>query len=196
MPRQSLAQYVEEFRQYPRDLAFVDRKGYRTVRWTYPRIAETAAQVARELERLGCSEGRPRRSSGVKIAGNGPPPSMDACCVARWLFHSTKSPLPNSHGGSPGRFEARVCVRIARTAGITSSLPRESVQHRFRRFSLNDRNRIPLQFLHLLRRSTRSDVLEILFTSGATADPKGVVITHGNVLSNLAPLEKGMTQSI
>jgi long-chain acyl-CoA synthetase len=37
-----------------------------------------------------------------------------------------------------------------------------------------------------------SDVLEIVFTSGTTAEPKGVVITHGNVLSNLEPLEKEM----
>jgi len=33
------------------------------------------------------------------------------------------------------------------------------------------------------------DILEIVFTSGTTAEPKGVVITHGNVLSNVAPLE-------
>ena len=35
----------------------------------------------------------------------------------------------------------------------------------------------------------RDDILEIVFTSGTTAEPKGVVITHGNVLSNVAPLE-------
>ena len=34
-----------------------------------------------------------------------------------------------------------------------------------------------------------ADVLEIVFTSGTTAEPKGVVITHGNVLGNIAPLE-------
>jgi long-chain acyl-CoA synthetase len=35
----------------------------------------------------------------------------------------------------------------------------------------------------------RDDVLQIVFTSGTTAEPKGVVITHGNVLANSAPLE-------
>jgi long-chain acyl-CoA synthetase len=38
----------------------------------------------------------------------------------------------------------------------------------------------------------RDDTLQIVFTSGTTADPKGVVITHGNVLANIAPLEREM----
>ena len=34
------------------------------------------------------------------------------------------------------------------------------------------------------------DVAEIIFTSGATAEPKGVVITHRNVLANIIPVER------
>jgi long-subunit acyl-CoA synthetase (AMP-forming) len=40
--------------------------------------------------------------------------------------------------------------------------------------------------------TTREDVLQIVFTSGTTAEPKGVVITHGNVLANIDPLEQEM----
>jgi long-chain acyl-CoA synthetase len=34
------------------------------------------------------------------------------------------------------------------------------------------------------------DIVEIIYTSGTTAEPRGVVLTHGNLLANLAPLEE------
>jgi long-chain acyl-CoA synthetase len=37
-----------------------------------------------------------------------------------------------------------------------------------------------------------STLAEIIFTSGATADPKGVTITHRNVLANIIPIEREM----
>ncbi len=40
----------------------------------------------------------------------------------------------------------------------------------------------------------RDDVAEIIFTSGATAEPKGVVITHKNVLANIVPVEDGVAK--
>jgi long-chain acyl-CoA synthetase len=37
---------------------------------------------------------------------------------------------------------------------------------------------------------TRDDIIQIIFTSGATAEPKGVVIRHRNVLANIIPVER------
>jgi long-chain acyl-CoA synthetase len=37
---------------------------------------------------------------------------------------------------------------------------------------------------------TRDDVIQIIFTSGATAEPKGVVIRHRNVMANIVPVER------
>ena len=37
---------------------------------------------------------------------------------------------------------------------------------------------------------SRDDIIEIIFTSGATAEPKGVVIRHRNVLANIVPVER------
>ena len=36
---------------------------------------------------------------------------------------------------------------------------------------------------------TKDQTAEIIFTSGATAEPKGVIITHRNVLANIVPVE-------
>ena len=37
---------------------------------------------------------------------------------------------------------------------------------------------------------SREDIAEVLFTSGATAEPKGVIIQHKNVLANIVPVER------
>jgi long-chain acyl-CoA synthetase len=36
----------------------------------------------------------------------------------------------------------------------------------------------------------RDDVIQVIFTSGATAEPKGVVIKHRNVMANIVPVER------
>ena len=41
---------------------------------------------------------------------------------------------------------------------------------------------------------TADTTAEIIFTSGATAEPKGVVISHRNILANIVPIEREMAK--
>ncbi|MGH9536260.1 MAG: AMP-binding protein, partial [Terriglobales bacterium] len=55
--------------------------------------------------------------------------------------------------------------------------------------SFEELEALPLAPRAPLDAPAESDLLEIVYTSGATAEPKGVMITHGNVLANLRPIE-------
>src|SRR5690348_3012694 len=57
MDRQSVAGYLEAFLRRGDECAYVERHGYRTERWSYRRVAETAFQLARELDARGIKKG-------------------------------------------------------------------------------------------------------------------------------------------
>ena len=189
MPRVSLAESVAQFRGYGRDIAYLDRKGYRTIRWTYSQIAESAAQVARELERLDVKK-------GDRVILWGDCAEWVAAFYGCLLRGAVAVPLDRIASPEFGlKITGQVRARIA--FGL-----RENVEHLK---SAEGLLTIPFEEFpdriagHPSGNYTGpslgpSDVLEILFTSGATADPKGVVITHGNVLANLRPIEEGISK--
>ncbi len=53
----SLAGYLEDFLEKGNDYAYTQSHGYRTVRWTYRQVAQTAYRVARELEARAICKG-------------------------------------------------------------------------------------------------------------------------------------------
>src|SRR5438876_11820118 len=57
MERRSLLEYLDNFLRLGRESAYIQRRGYRSVRWTYRQIAETAFQFARALAKRGIRKG-------------------------------------------------------------------------------------------------------------------------------------------
>src|SRR5258708_38763759 len=56
MPK-TLAEYPQLHRARGSEIAYVHRRGFRTLRWTYGQLAELAFRFARELEARGIGKG-------------------------------------------------------------------------------------------------------------------------------------------
>ena len=180
MERHSLLEYFDNFLQLGRESAYIQRRGYRTVRWTYRQVAETAFQFARELEKRGIEKG-----DRVLIWG---PNSAE--WVATFFGCALRGVIvaPMDDAAAPD-FALRVHQQVNAKLLVCS---RQHAQPSIPVLILED---LPKTLAHYSSvpfepaAINAQDTLEIVFTSGATAEPKGVVITHGNVLANIEPLE-------
>jgi long-chain acyl-CoA synthetase len=180
MERHSLLEYLDNFLRRGRESAYIQRRGYRTVRWTYRQVAETAFQFARELAKRGIGKG-----DRVLIWG---PNSAEWVasffgCVLRGVIV-----VPMDDAAAPD-FAFRVYQQVNAKLLVCS---RQHVQPSIPGLILEDlpETLAPYSPAPLEPGAINAqDTLEIVFTSGATAEPKGVVITHGNVLANIEPLE-------
>ena len=181
MERRSITEFLQAFLSAGLESMFVQRRGYRTVRWAYRQVAETSFQFARELEGRGVVKG-----DRVLIWGEN---------CAEWVVAFFGCALrgaiavPMDDGATPD-FASRVYEQVNAKMLVCSASHGNQIA-RAPTIVLDD-------IRELARHSTaaydtvavdRSDPLEIIFTSGTTAEPKGLVISHGNVLANIAPLE-------
>jgi long-chain acyl-CoA synthetase len=186
---ESLAEFfLENFRAHRQERACRQRRGYRTESFTYGEILEMACGFARKLEARGIAKG-----DRVMVWG-------DNC--AEWMAVFIGCALRGvivvpMDDGSAADFAMRVFQQVeakllvgsrrhlheCSAAGISiTSLSLEDLAE-----TVSSEQGAPPNIA-----LGRADVLQIVFTSGTTAEPKGVVITHGNVLANIAPLEREM----
>ncbi|MGC2059899.1 MAG: AMP-binding protein [Candidatus Sulfotelmatobacter sp.] len=199
---ESLAEFfMANFQAHRSERAYGQRRGYRMEWFTYGQVLEMAFQFSLELEARGVGKGE-----RVMLWGENCAQWVAAFfgCALRGVVV-----VPMDDGASvefAGRVarqvEARlwVCSRKHATeyATFAGSVP-VVVLEEFRIPALS------LQKAQGQGRGTlgessapasvaigRDDILQIVFTSGTTAEPKGVVITHGNVLANIDPLERAM----
>ncbi len=188
MPRQSLIDYLREYTKHGRRTAYVQRTGYRTSRTSYLEVAGLAVQCAREFERLGIAPGE-----RVMLWGRNSAEWVAAFfgCV---LHGAIAVPMDQ---GATAEFAGRVARQVDAKLIVT-----DSVITLINKYG----EQIPAMALDSLRQTVarhsrdpyapppldRGSIAQIIFTSGATAEPKGVAISHGNILANLEPLEAGI----
>lgn len=186
MHRRSLIDYLREYPKHGRSTAFVQRCGYRTVRTSYQEVLELAVQCAREFERLGIAPGDRillwGRNSAEWVA------AFFAC-----ILHGAIA-VPMDHGATAefagrvaGQVDAKLILADSGILPLSIQSPVIAVDSLRRAVARHSR-----EAFYVSPPLDRSSIAQIVFTSGATAEPKGVAISHGNILANIEPLEAGI----
>src|ERR1022692_4993429 len=178
MARSSILDYLENFRLHAAEPAYVFRRGYRLQRWSYGDVLQNAYRFARVLEARGIGKG-----DKVLIWGENCAEWIVAFfgCLLRGaiVVPIDKIAAPDFAARVAQQVDARLCVgSMQNYISDIAELNLETLREQFAAHSDQPVAPPPL---------TRDDVVQIVFTSGTTAEPRGVVITHGNILANLEP---------
>lgn len=181
MERTTVATYLSDFERLGREPAYAEARGYRTFRSTYGDLAAAGYRFARELNARGI-----RKGDRVMLWG-----SNSAAWVAAFLGCANRGVIavPMDHAASAD-FASRVFQQVGAKLLVCSNdhaqpnLPTLLFENFETELAAHSSAPLAAEAV------SPDDPLQIVFTSGTTAEPKGVVISHGNVLSNVAPLER------
>ena len=178
MRRDTLVDFFDDLARARGDFLVHD-DGYRSRRFTYREVGRAARGFAARVHDAGLRKG----DNVIFFSENRP-----EWIVAFWgCVLCGVVVVPIDYRASPD-FLTRVShIVAAKLVLVGQDVP-----------SLRDTSGAPVWRLHEIEwrggqpppvSLARDDVAEIMFTSGATAEPKGVVITHRNVLANITPVE-------
>ncbi|HEY7097300.1 MAG TPA: AMP-binding protein [Terriglobales bacterium] len=180
MEDRSLLEYLARFLELGSETAYVQKRGYRRESWTYRQVAQTAFQFARELESRNIGKGDrvliwgPNRAEWVAAFFG---------CVARGVIVVPMDDAATTDFAQRVFRQVGAKLTVCSRAHINPGMPSVILEELTARVSHHSADKYPRTDL------AANDTLEIVFTSGTTADPKGVIISHGNVVGNVTPLE-------
>jgi long-chain acyl-CoA synthetase len=168
---------AESARRFGGKDAFIIRPGFRTRAWSYRDLNDIVPRVARYLKETGLAKGDRVVIWGVNR------PEYGIAFLAALRLGAILVPLDVN---SMPDFAQKIAQRTRASAAIVSAqtLARAAVLglplHQMERLPDLARECPPLEKADL----TGDDLAEVVFTSGTTGEPKGAMLSHGNVLSN------------
>jgi long-chain acyl-CoA synthetase len=187
--RKNLLSLFEDFLRFSGDVAVVHRRGYRREKLTYAELYARVLVWSHALAGRGIFPG-----DRVLLWG---PNSAEwvACFWGVLLRGAVVVPMDSaaSHDFVQRAIKDAGVKLILRDRQQTElpGMPASMVINDLRDVSAT-RPPAPEAGVDPGDASTRNTIAEILYTSGTTGEPRGVVLTHGNFLANLEPLERGI----
>jgi long-chain acyl-CoA synthetase len=191
MPRKNLLSLFAEFVRLGGEVAVVQTRGYRREKLTYAGLGAKARFLNRMLAERGVVP-------GDRVLLWGPNSAEWVACFWGILLRGAVA-VPMDTAASP-----EFVQRVMQDAGVKLMLrDRQQMDPPGAPPSMiiNDFSDVVASPAPAAEagvdpgeESTRSTIAEILYTSGTTAEPRGVVLTHGNFLANLEPLERGIEE--
>src|SRR3954463_8647933 len=177
--------FLDHFPAHQRECAYKQKRGYRMEAFTYGDIVGLATGFAAGLEQRGILKGE-----RVMLWGEN-----SAQWVATFFGCALRGVVvvPMDDAASPD-FASRVFAQVQGKLMVASRARASQSPAGLDSTLILEELNFPNSHPETLAQSTVApeDVLQIVFTSGTTAEPRGVVITHGNVLANITPLEREM----
>src|SRR5580698_7575306 len=182
MGREHLASLIDDMRRRGRETAVVEHRGVRHLRTSYEEIAELAGRFAAELRRREI-----RAGERVVLWGASSAEWMEAFfgCVLRGAI---VVPLD---AASAREFVTRVIADTQARLVVADAELLRGLQAEVPRLVLEELGReLPQEPEFAVDAAVTLDSrFQIVFTSGTTSEPKGIVHTHRNVLVSLEPIE-------